>query len=72
LARIFIRKANIIRARSIFNRSPTPAQCETIKRVCRSLKEASIQSQNKQSITYASLSSGIIVVANEPKPVFTP
>ncbi len=37
LARILIRNANIIRARSIVNGSPTPAQCETIKRVCKSL-----------------------------------
>jgi hypothetical protein len=32
-----IRKANIIRARSIVNGSPTPAQCETINRDCKSL-----------------------------------
>ncbi len=37
LARILIRNANIIRARSIVNGSPTPAQCETINRDCRSL-----------------------------------
>jgi hypothetical protein len=37
LARILIRNANIIRARSIVNGSPTPAQCETINRVCKSL-----------------------------------
>ena len=34
---MLIRKANIIRARSIVNGSPTPAQCETINRVCKSL-----------------------------------
>ncbi len=37
LARILIRNANIIRARSIVNGSPTPAQCETINRDCKSL-----------------------------------
>ncbi len=36
-ARILIRNANIIRARSIVNGSPTPAQCETINRDCKSL-----------------------------------
>ena len=39
LARILIRRANIIRARSIVNGSPTPAQCETINRDCKSLEK---------------------------------
>lgn len=54
LARILIRKAKSIRARSIDNGSPTPAQCETIKRVCNSLEEKQsfiLLSQTPPSLT---------------------
>jgi hypothetical protein len=56
------------------NGSPTPAQCETIKRVCNSLNQQIREMifTKKASSTYPSLSSGIIFEANEPNPVFIP
>jgi len=74
LARILILNANIIRARSIVNGSPTPAQCETINRDCKSLCIDNTLENKEINInkTHASFSFGITVDENEPKPVFTP